>query len=69
MLLPYDGGRIEFLAKNMRMPINLVFAVLGKIELPCDDLVIFLINERVKNRKRSTVSYEIQLNRADDTTL
>ncbi|CAM4421482.1 hypothetical protein SAMN06265348_12417 [Pedobacter westerhofensis] len=51
-LLPYDGSTIEFLAKNLRITPNQVFDVLGVISITSDEFIVYLINERVKNRLR-----------------
>jgi hypothetical protein len=55
--LPYDGEKIEFLAKNMKIPIKRVFDVLSVISVSSDDLALFLISKRHKDRQRRIKSY------------
>jgi hypothetical protein len=53
-LLPYDGSKIKFLAKNLKISSNDVFVILSIINITSDEFVPFLINERLKNRSRRT---------------
>ncbi|CAM4372965.1 hypothetical protein SAMN06265348_113207 [Pedobacter westerhofensis] len=62
-LLPYNGANIEFLAKNMRLPMNRVFDVLNVVDVSADELITFLIKERIKNRSRSRLQYTHHLYR------
>jgi hypothetical protein len=60
-MLPYNGEKLEFIAKNMRIPFIRVFDVLAVIDLSADDLVLFLVNERLKNRERHAENYTNKL--------
>lgn len=62
-LLPYNGSTIEFLSKNMKLPINSVFDVLSVVAVSSEELVSFLVNERIKNRYRSSIAYTQHLYR------
>lgn len=62
-LLPYDGANIEFLSKNMRIPTSSVFDVLSVVAVSSEELVSFLVQERIKNRLRSSIGYTHQLYR------
>lgn len=68
-LLPYNGANIEFLTKNMKLPANRVFDVLSVLGISSDDLISFLVNERIKNRSRSKSEYTHQLYRRVDTEM
>jgi len=55
--LPYNGEKLEFIARNMKIPVKRVLDVLAMISVNSDDLVVFLVNERIKNRKRQSDNY------------
>lgn len=55
-LLPFDGSKINFIAKNLRITSNHVFVILSAINITTDEFVIFLINERLKNRLRKIIT-------------
>lgn len=55
--LPYNGEKLEFIARNMKIPVKRVLDVLAMISVNSDDLVVFLVNERLKNRKRQSDNY------------
>jgi len=56
-LLPYNGSKINFLAKNLRITAKNVFIVLSGINITADEFVLFLVHERLKNRMRSSSAY------------
>lgn len=60
-MLPFNGGKLEFIAKNMRIPLERVFDILSVIDLPADELVLYLVNERLKNRERRSEDYTNKL--------
>ncbi|MET1055502.1 MAG: hypothetical protein ABWY16_09355 [Pedobacter sp.] len=60
-MLPYNGEKLEFIAKNMRIPFKRVFDVLSVIDLTADELVLYLVNERLKNRERHLENYTDKL--------
>jgi hypothetical protein len=60
-MLPYNGEKLEFIAKNMRIPFKRVFDVLAVIDLTADELVLYLVNERLKNRERHLENYTDKL--------
>lgn len=59
--LPYNGNHIEFLSKNLRITTKGVFDILSLISLTSEELVLFIVNERLKNRKRHTSEYTTKL--------
>lgn len=59
--LPYNGNQIEFLSKNLRITTKGVFDILSLISLTSEELVLFIVNERLKNRKRHTAEYTTKL--------
>ena len=62
-MLPYNGEKLEFIAKNMRIPFKRILDVLSVIDLSADDLVLYLVNERLKNRERHSENYTYKLYR------
>ena len=60
-MLPYNGEKLEFIAKNMRIPFKRILDVLSVIDLSADDLVLYLVNERLKNRERHSENYTYKL--------
>jgi hypothetical protein len=56
-LLPYNGNTINFLAKNLKITSKNVFVLLSAINIKSDEFVLFIINERLKNRLRKTIIY------------
>jgi len=60
-MLPYNGTNLEFLSKNLKLPVHRVFEVLSVIDLSAEDFVSFLVNERLKNRERHITNYTVNL--------
>jgi hypothetical protein len=56
-MLPYNGEKLEFIAKNLRVPLNSVFDILSVINISADDFVLFIINKRLTNRERYSENY------------
>jgi len=62
-ILPFNGEKLEFIAKNLKIPINRVFDILSLINISADEFVLFLVNERLKNRERHSKNYTNKLYR------
>lgn len=51
-ILPYNGGNMEFLAKNMNTTINGLLIALSITKITADELIPILINHRLKIRRQ-----------------